>query len=189
MVSASIRASTLAWRLQGPQAGALFLSQGRHARLHQGGDRLQRAQERLRQGRDRHRRRFGRSGRRRRTSSATSTISRSRSPPTRRKKMLTAYGVWGEKSMYGRKFMGIRRTTFLIGRDGRIAQGVGERQSPRPCRRRARGGQGAVRCAVRRRAWQLRARRAWAQPLARESRCQSVNGALGICGFRGKLTM
>ena len=38
------------------------------------------------------------------------------------KKMLSAYGVWGEKSMYGRKFMGVRRTTFLIGRDGRIAQ-------------------------------------------------------------------
>ena len=38
------------------------------------------------------------------------------------KKMLTAYGVWGEKSMYGRKFMGVRRTTFLVGRDGRIAQ-------------------------------------------------------------------
>jgi peroxiredoxin Q/BCP len=38
------------------------------------------------------------------------------------KEMLTAYGVWGEKSMYGRKFMGVRRTTFLIGRDGRIAQ-------------------------------------------------------------------
>jgi peroxiredoxin Q/BCP len=38
------------------------------------------------------------------------------------KKMLIAYGVWGEKSMYGRKFMGVRRTTFLIGRDGRIAQ-------------------------------------------------------------------
>ena len=37
------------------------------------------------------------------------------------KKMLTAYGVWGEKSMYGRKFMGIRRTTFLIGPDARIA--------------------------------------------------------------------
>ena len=34
--------------------------------------------------------------------------------------MLAAYGVWGEKSMYGRKFMGIRRTTYLIGRDGRI---------------------------------------------------------------------
>jgi len=38
------------------------------------------------------------------------------------KKMLTAYGTWGEKSMYGRKFMGVRRTTFLIDRDGRIAQ-------------------------------------------------------------------
>ena len=38
------------------------------------------------------------------------------------KKMLTAYGVWGEKSMYGRKFMGVRRTTVLIGPDGRIAQ-------------------------------------------------------------------
>src|SRR6478735_5868043 len=36
-------------------------------------------------------------------------------------KMLTVYGVWGEKSMYGRKFMGGRRTTFLIGPDGRIA--------------------------------------------------------------------
>ena len=37
-------------------------------------------------------------------------------------KMLTAYGVWGEKSMYGRKFVGVRRTTLLIGRDGRVAQ-------------------------------------------------------------------
>lgn len=32
----------------------------------------------------------------------------------------TAYGVWKEKSMYGRKYMGIERTTFLIGKDGRI---------------------------------------------------------------------
>ena len=37
-------------------------------------------------------------------------------------KMLTAYGVWGEKSLYGRTFMGITRTTVLIGPDGRIAQ-------------------------------------------------------------------
>jgi peroxiredoxin Q/BCP len=37
-------------------------------------------------------------------------------------KMLDAYGVWGEKSMYGKKFMGITRATFLIGRDGRIAR-------------------------------------------------------------------
>ena len=31
-----------------------------------------------------------------------------------------AYGVWKEKSMYGKKYMGIERTTFLIGKDGRI---------------------------------------------------------------------
>src|SRR5258708_11758071 len=35
--------------------------------------------------------------------------------------MLEAYGVWGEKSMYGKKFMGILRSTFLLGVDGRIA--------------------------------------------------------------------
>jgi peroxiredoxin Q/BCP len=34
--------------------------------------------------------------------------------------MLVAYGVWGEKSMYGRTFQGILRTTVLIGADGRI---------------------------------------------------------------------
>jgi peroxiredoxin Q/BCP len=32
-----------------------------------------------------------------------------------------AYGVWKEKSMYGKSFMGIVRTTFLIDTDGRIA--------------------------------------------------------------------
>jgi peroxiredoxin Q/BCP len=37
-------------------------------------------------------------------------------------RMLEAYGVWGEKSMYGKKFMGITRTTVLIDRDGRIAR-------------------------------------------------------------------
>jgi peroxiredoxin Q/BCP len=37
-------------------------------------------------------------------------------------KMLEAYGAWGEKSMYGKRFMGIIRTTMLIGPDGRIAR-------------------------------------------------------------------
>jgi thioredoxin-dependent peroxiredoxin len=36
--------------------------------------------------------------------------------------MLEAYGVWGEKSMYGKRYMGIQRTTVLIGPDGRIAR-------------------------------------------------------------------
>jgi len=38
------------------------------------------------------------------------------------KEMLQAYGAWGEKSMYGRKFMGVIRMTFLIGGDGRIVR-------------------------------------------------------------------
>jgi peroxiredoxin Q/BCP len=38
------------------------------------------------------------------------------------KTMLEAYGVWVEKSMYGRKYMGVERSTFLIDRDGRIAR-------------------------------------------------------------------
>jgi peroxiredoxin Q/BCP len=36
--------------------------------------------------------------------------------------MLEAYGVWGEKSMYGKTFLGIVRTTVLIGIDGKIAR-------------------------------------------------------------------
>ena len=38
------------------------------------------------------------------------------------KKTLAAYGAWGEKSMYGRKFMGVIRKTFLIDASGRIAR-------------------------------------------------------------------
>lgn len=33
-----------------------------------------------------------------------------------------AYGVWKEKSMYGKKYMGIERMTFIIGSDGKIAK-------------------------------------------------------------------
>ena len=38
------------------------------------------------------------------------------------KAVCEAYGVWQEKSMYGRKYMGVERTTVLIGPDGRIAE-------------------------------------------------------------------
>lgn len=38
------------------------------------------------------------------------------------KTVLEAYGVWVEKSMYGRKYMGVERTTFLIDKEGRVAQ-------------------------------------------------------------------
>jgi peroxiredoxin Q/BCP len=37
-------------------------------------------------------------------------------------KVATAYGVWKEKNMYGRKYMGVERTTFLINPDGTIGK-------------------------------------------------------------------
>ena len=36
------------------------------------------------------------------------------------RKVIERYGVWGEKMMYGRKMMGLIRSTFLIGPTGRI---------------------------------------------------------------------
>jgi peroxiredoxin Q/BCP len=39
-----------------------------------------------------------------------------------RREAAEAFGVWKEKSMYGRKYMGVERTTFLLGQDGRIAR-------------------------------------------------------------------
>lgn len=38
------------------------------------------------------------------------------------KSAAAAFGVWVEKSMYGRKYMGVERSTFLIGGDGRVAR-------------------------------------------------------------------
>ena len=38
------------------------------------------------------------------------------------KAVAQAYGVWVEKSMYGRKYMGVERSTFLIDKSGRIAK-------------------------------------------------------------------
>ncbi|MBB6500538.1 thioredoxin-dependent thiol peroxidase [Pedobacter cryoconitis] len=37
------------------------------------------------------------------------------------KKIVEAYGVWGEKNMYGKKYMGTNRTTFVIDENGLIA--------------------------------------------------------------------
>jgi peroxiredoxin Q/BCP len=36
--------------------------------------------------------------------------------------VMDKYGVWQEKSMYGRKYMGVARTTYLIGADGKVAR-------------------------------------------------------------------
>lgn len=45
------------------------------------------------------------------------------------KEICEAYGVWVQKSMMGRKFMGIERSTFVIGTDGKI-EAVLEKVSP-----------------------------------------------------------
>jgi thioredoxin-dependent peroxiredoxin len=37
-------------------------------------------------------------------------------------RLADAYGIWKEKSMYGKKYWGVERTTVIIGRDGRIAK-------------------------------------------------------------------
>ena len=36
--------------------------------------------------------------------------------------VIERYGVWQEKSMYGKTYMGVARTTYLIGRDGKVAR-------------------------------------------------------------------
>ena len=46
------------------------------------------------------------------------------------KKMAQDYGVWVEKSMYGKKYMGVARTTFVINKDGKIAK-VFEKVTPK----------------------------------------------------------
>ena len=38
------------------------------------------------------------------------------------KEILQAYGVWGEKNMYGRKYMGVLRTTYVINEEGAIEE-------------------------------------------------------------------
>jgi peroxiredoxin Q/BCP len=45
------------------------------------------------------------------------------------RKIIEAYGVWVEKSMYGKKYMGIERSSFLIGPDGKVKE-VFEKVAP-----------------------------------------------------------
>ena len=43
------------------------------------------------------------------------------------KKLVEQFGVWGEKSMYGRKYMGTFRTTFIINEEGVIERIISQR--------------------------------------------------------------
>lgn len=44
------------------------------------------------------------------------------------KELVEAFGVWAEKSMYGRKYMGTLRTTFIIGPDGCVERIIGPKE-------------------------------------------------------------
>lgn len=44
-------------------------------------------------------------------------------------KIMQDYGVWGEKSMYGKKYMGVLRTTFVIDENGIISEVIGKVQT------------------------------------------------------------
>ncbi len=48
------------------------------------------------------------------------------------KAIVEAYGVWGEKSMYGKKYMGTHRTTFIIDENGTIAHIISKVDSKAP---------------------------------------------------------
>ena len=45
-----------------------------------------------------------------------------------RHELVEAFGVWGEKTLCGRKYMGTNRTTFIIGPDGTVERIIGPRQ-------------------------------------------------------------
>lgn len=44
------------------------------------------------------------------------------------KQLVETFGVWGEKSMYGRKYMGTFRTTFIINEEGIVERIIGPKQ-------------------------------------------------------------
>ena len=60
-------------------------------------------------------------------------------------KVTEDYGVWVEKSMYGRKYMGIERATFLIDGKGVIRGHLAQGEGAGPCRGSAEGGEEARR--------------------------------------------
>ena len=139
------RQHRLAGRLCREKAGAVLLSARGHAGLHQGGHRFHAAGERT----------FA--------ESQTAVLGVSADPPEgagslsrqassspflwsrmRQHEMLEAYGVWGEKSMYGRTFHGHSSHHGSDRRRWPDRQDLAPCQGRRPCRRGAGGGPGAI---------------------------------------------
>ena len=102
----------------GPEARRLFLSEGRHVGLHARGEGLHRARRRVQQGRHLDPRRL--QGRARKSHAKFAAKYGLKVPLATDVdgSVCEAFGTWAEKSMYGRKYMGIERATFLVDRDG-----------------------------------------------------------------------
>ena len=123
----------------GQAVRAVFLSEGRHARLHQGGLRVPGGAAATRQDRPRRDRRVARQDEAdrevRREIRTDIPAGLGRGPCGGR-----GYGTWVEKSMYGRKYMGMERSTFLIDERRQGRQGLAQGEARRPCGRGAAGG-------------------------------------------------
>ena len=100
----------------GQEAGDVLLPARGHAGLHHGGDRLHPAVDAFAEQPDRACSACRPTREAPRKPSATSMSSSFRWFRTSNIEMLEAYGAWGEKSMYGRTFLGIIRTTVLVGK-------------------------------------------------------------------------
>ena len=106
--------------VQGPQGARLLLPEGRHARLHDAGVRA--ARHRSATSATPSCSASAPTSRPSSSSSTRSTASASRCCPTPTTPSAEAFGVWGEKTMYGKKYMGIVRSAFLIDEKGKIAE-------------------------------------------------------------------
>ena len=100
----------------------LLLSPRRHAGLHDPGLRHPRPPRRVRRGRRAGDRGLARRGRRRSKKFAGKYDLDFTLLADPDHAVADAYGAWGEKSMYGKKYMGMLRSTFIIDPDGKIAR-------------------------------------------------------------------
>ncbi len=136
-------ASRPAFKAQGPPGRRLFLSKGRHVRVHAGGQRFllpRRTNSPPPAPKSSASRPIAPRATR---NSRPSTTCRVRLLADEQKEAAEAYGVWVEKSMYGRKYMGVERSTFLIDKSGKLAQKLAKGEGSRPRRGGSCGGQGA----------------------------------------------
>ena len=120
-------------RVQGPLAGPLLLPERRHARAARPRRATSRTASRTSRSSTPRSSAAARTATRATASSSRSTSSRSACSPTRRTASMEAYGAWGEKVLYGKKSIGVIRSTVhhRPRRQGRAPLGPREVRRPR----------------------------------------------------------